>query len=191
MGPSSLGASRAASIARGRRDVAWQGDRVTTARAPRRSGDGFVRCSDGHVRWGRFGAAGVVFVVRDGGAPVVLLQLRSAMAHEGGTWSCPGGAIDEGESPLEAALREASEEVGEAPEPWRLLGEHVFEPATDWRYTTAVIEVPHRFGSSRNFESDDVRWSTLDEVDHLPLHAGFAAAWPHLRPIAEAGDRAG
>jgi 8-oxo-dGTP diphosphatase len=164
---------------------------VTTARAPRRSGDGFLRCSDGHVRWGRFGAAGVVFVVADGESPRVLLQLRSAMAHEGGTWSCPGGAIDEGESPLEAALREASEEVGDAPEPWQLLGEHVFEPATDWRYTTAVIEVPARFGASRNFESDAVRWFELDAVDHQPLHAGFAAAWPHLRPIAAAAGRGG
>ena len=89
---------------------------MSTARTPRRSGDGFLRCSDGHVRWGRFGAAGVVFTVVDGDGPLVLLQLRSAFAHEGGTWSCPGGAIDEGESPLEAALREASEEVGDAPE---------------------------------------------------------------------------
>ena len=162
-----------------------------SAPAHRRSGDGFLRCSDGHVRWGRFGAAGVVFTLADGEGPLVLLQLRSAMAHEGGTWSCPGGAIDEGESPLEAALREASEEVGDAPEPWRLLGEHVFEPATDWRYTTAVIEVPHRFGASRNFESDLIRWVALDEVEAQPLHAGFAAAWPHLRPIAESATGAG
>lgn len=164
---------------------------MSTARTPRRSGDGFLRCSDGHVRWGRFGAAGVVFTVVDGDDPLVLLQLRSAFAHEGGTWSCPGGAIDEGESPLEAALREASEEVGDAPEPWRLLGEHVFEPATDWRYTTAVIQVPHRFGTSMNFESDDVAWLPVDEVASRPLHAGFAAAWPHLRPIAATATGAG
>jgi 8-oxo-dGTP pyrophosphatase MutT (NUDIX family) len=47
-----------------------------------------MRCSDGHVRWGVFGAAGVVFVLRDGvGTPRVMLQKRSAFAHEGGTWS--------------------------------------------------------------------------------------------------------
>jgi 8-oxo-dGTP pyrophosphatase MutT (NUDIX family) len=132
-----------------------------------------------------------VFTVVEGDGPLVLLQLRSAFAHEGGTWSCPGGAIDEGETPLEAALREASEEVGDAPEPWRLLGEHVFEPATDWRYTTAVIEVPRRFGTSMNFESDDVAWLPVDEVGSRPLHAGFAAAWPHLRPIAESATGAG
>lgn len=164
----------------------WQGRGRGASPASRRSGDGFMCCDDGHTRWGRFGAAGVLFVVRDDRGPEVLLQLRSALAHEGGTWSCPGGAMDEGESTLEAALREASEEAGPPPEPWTLLGEHVFAPAGDWHYTTAVIEVPHRFGNSINFETDDVRWCAPDEVEQLTLHPGFAAAWPHLRAIATA-----
>lgn len=149
-----------------------------------RSGDGFLRCDDGHMRWGRFGAAGALFIFRADHGSEVLLQLRSAFAHEGGTWSCPGGAIDEGESTLTAALREATEEVGSPPEPWKLLGEHVFAPAGDWSYTTAVIEVPQRFGASVNFETDDIRWCGFDEVEELSLHAGFAEAWPHLRKIA-------
>ena len=154
-----------------------------------RSGDGFVRCSDGHTRWGMFGAAGVVFVLRPvGEQPFVMLQKRSAWAHEGGTWSCAGGAIDEGETPFEAALREASEEVGDIPSHHRELGEYVFTPATDWQYTTVVLEVDHLFGGSVNFETDAVAWVPLDEVDQLPLHAGFAAAWPHLRAIVDAAS---
>jgi len=153
-----------------------------------RSGDGFVRCSDGHVRWGRFGAAGVVFVHRADGAALVMLQQRSAWAHEGGTWSCAGGAIDEGESAFEAALREASEEVGEIPLSHRVLGEYVFAPASDWSYTTIVLEVGEVFGRSANFETDAVEWLPLDEVDRRPLHAGFAAAWPHLRAIVERAE---
>ena len=154
-----------------------------------RSGDGFVRCSDGHTRWGLFGAAGVVFVLRpEGTAALVMLQKRSAWAHEGGTWSCAGGAIDEGESPYEAALREASEEVGEIPRNHRELGEYVFAPAVDWNYTTMVLEVDHFFGASVNFETDDVAWVPLDDVDRMSLHAGFAAAWPHLRAIVESAD---
>jgi 8-oxo-dGTP pyrophosphatase MutT (NUDIX family) len=152
-----------------------------------RSGDGFLTCDDGHVRWGRFGAAGVLFVVRGDDGPEVLVQLRSALAHEGGTWSCPGGALDEGETTLEAGLREAAEEVGAPPEPWHLVGEHVFAPAGDWSYTTAVVEVPRRFGTSANFETDEVRWCRAEEVDRLALHPGFAAAWPHLLGIVSAG----
>jgi 8-oxo-dGTP pyrophosphatase MutT (NUDIX family) len=143
-----------------------------------------MRCSDGHVRWGIYGAAGVVFVVRETPARV-MLQERSPMAHEGGTWSCAGGAIDLGETPLAGALREASEEIGDIPDGSHVIGEYVFAPADDWTYTTVVVEVPHRFGASMNFETADVDWFTVDDVDRLALHAGFAAAWPHLREIVE------
>lgn len=151
----------------------------------RRSGDGFMRCSDGHVRWGIFGAAGVVFVVRFPDGPRVMLQKRSQFAHEGGTWSCAGGALDEGETPLDGALREASEEIGPIPDGCIVLGETVFAPADDWSYTTFVVEVPGEFGASINFETDAIGWYSPDEVEQHPLHAGFAAAWPALRSIVE------
>ena len=150
----------------------------------RGSGDGFKRCSDGHVRWGQFGAAGVLFVHDDDGTDRVMLQLRSAFAHEGGTWAIAGGALDADESTLEGALREAREEVGALPE-HTMVGEYVFAPADDWSYTTAVVEVPSQFGHAATFETDDIRWCTPDEVETLPLHPGFAAAWPHLREILE------
>lgn len=157
--------------------------------AHRRSGDGFMRCSDGHVRWGVFGAAGVVFVLRHPTdpttPPLVMLQQRSAFSHEGGTWSCAGGAMDEGETPVEAALREASEEVGDIPAVYRVIGQYIFEPADDWSYTTVVVEVDEAFGESLNFETDAVEWVPVDIVERRPLHAGFAAAWPHLRAIVE------
>lgn len=152
----------------------------------RGSGDGFLRCSDGHVRWGIYGAAGVVFVVREAdGTTRVMLQKRSAMAHEGGTWSCAGGALDQGEMPLDGALREATEEVGRIPGEPRVIGEYLFRPSVDWAYTTIVVEVGETFGSSINFETDAVAWLTPTEVEELPLHAGFAAAWPHLKQIIE------
>jgi 8-oxo-dGTP diphosphatase len=150
-----------------------------------RSGDGFIRCSDGHVRWGIFGAAGVVFVHRadPDAVPSVFLQLRSAMSHEGGTWSCPGGAIDLGETAFDAALREAGEEIGLPPEGARLVGEYVFAPAVDWSYTTVVVEVPEQFGEPLNFETAAVEWVPAPSVDARRLHPGFGAAWPHLRTI--------
>lgn len=152
----------------------------------RRSGDGFLQCADGHYRWGIFGAAGVLFVVRGPtGELLVMLQKRSPMAHEGGTWSCAGGAMDEGESVYEAAMREASEEVGAIPEHHRVLGEFVFQPAVDWSYTTLVVEVERHFGVSMNFETDAVVWVPLHLVERRALHPGFAAAWPHLSVLAQ------
>lgn len=57
------------------------------------------------------------------GGPAVLLTRRTAQlrAH-GGQWSFPGGRLDEGEGPLEGALRELSEEVGLALDAGACLG---------------------------------------------------------------------
>ena len=68
----------------------------------------WASCTEGHVHWGPRGAAGLL-LARDG---EVLLQLRAAWAHQGGTWSIPGGALERTESSEDAALREAVEELG-------------------------------------------------------------------------------
>ena len=118
----------------------------------------------GRVRCGRRRVRGAV---PDG--PRVMLQKRSAFAHEGGTWSCAGGALDEGETPLEGALREASEEIGRDPRrTTRCSASTVFAPATDWSYTTFVVEVPGEFGASINFETDAIAWDSPDEVERPP-----------------------
>jgi 8-oxo-dGTP pyrophosphatase MutT (NUDIX family) len=46
-------------------------------------------------------------------APALLLTRRAAgLRSHAGQWALPGGRIDEGESPAQAALRELAEEVG-------------------------------------------------------------------------------
>lgn len=47
-----------------------------------------------------------------GGAAFLLCRRASRMNAHAGQWALPGGRIDPGETPLEAALREADEEVG-------------------------------------------------------------------------------
>src|SRR5690606_34562830 len=96
-----------------------------------------------------------------------------------------GGALDQHETALEGALREAAEEVGPPPSDLRVLGEHVFAPALDWTYTTVVVEVGRPFGSPQNFETDAVEWVLCDEVGSRLLHPGFASAWPSLRAIID------
>lgn len=78
-----------------------------------RDGDGWVFCTCGNRHWGIHGAAGLLMVRLDlGPEPHVLLQLRAAWTHGGGTWAIPGGALDSHEDSIEAAVREAFEEVG-------------------------------------------------------------------------------
>ena len=144
-------------------------------------GNGWVVCSQGHRHWGRYGAAGLL--VSDGTR--VVLQHRAPWTHEGGTWGLPGGARDSHEDVVTAALREATEESALDPVHVRPFGEWVDDHG-GWSYTTVVAEAlaelrPH----AANAESVDIRWWSIGEVAALPLHSGFASAWPVLRPMAE------
>lgn len=47
-----------------------------------------------------------------GGAAFLLCQRALRMTRHAGQWALPGGRIDAGETPLEAALRELDEELG-------------------------------------------------------------------------------
>lgn len=78
-------------------------------------GGGWVLGPDGQRRWGLFGAAGLLLRApnpNDPFDPLVLLQHRAKWTASGGTWALPGGAIDSGETPADAARRETFEEAG-------------------------------------------------------------------------------
>ena len=47
-----------------------------------------------------------------GGASFVLCRRSAGLNHHASQWALPGGRLDPGESPIEAALRETDEEVG-------------------------------------------------------------------------------
>ena len=140
------------------------------------SGDGWTLCAAGHRHWGRFGAAGVL--ISDGDR--VILQHRAPWTHEGGRWGIPGGARDAGESAVDAALREASEEAGLLPQHIAPFGIYVSDHG-GWSYST-VLASPDQplYPTAHNAESVSVEWIEHSEVSALPLHDGFAAAWPKL-----------
>ena len=142
-------------------------------------GNGWVICALGHRHWGRFGAAGLL--ITDGAR--VVLQHRAPWTHEGGTWAVPGGARDSHEDVVTAALREAAEETALDPDAVRPVGQWTDDHG-GWSYTTVVATVvgavrPH----AANAESLDIRWWSVPDVETLPLHSGFAGAWPHLRQM--------
>lgn len=135
---------------------------------------------DGQRMWGRHGAAGVLAVDRARG---VLLQLRARWSHQGGTWVIPGGALEPGESALEAALREADEEIALEPDALDPLFTRVLDLGY-WRYTT-VAAIVNRYVEPRavDAESAGVAWVQPDELSRLKLHPAFGAAWTDLRAL--------
>jgi len=148
-----------------------------------RDGDGWVRCSCGRTHWGVNGAAGLLLVRVDGAEPRVLLQLRAAWTHGGGTWALPGGAIDSHEDSATAAAREAHEEAGVDRARITVRSVHRAAcPDDDWFYDTVIAHADGDAGAHvANSESVELDWVAVDEVEGRPLHGGFAAAWPLLR----------
>jgi predicted NUDIX family NTP pyrophosphohydrolase len=131
-------------------------------------------------------SAGILLFRRADQAPEVLL------VHPGGpywakkdlgAWSIPKGLVEDGEEPIESALRELEEELGSpfdfAPETLIELGsvrqkagkvvhcwaaEGDFDPAT-LRCNTFSMEWPPRSGVEREFpEVDRAEWFGLDEA---------------------------
>lgn len=72
---------------------------------------------------GRRAAVLVPLVHAASGAALVLTKRTDSVEHHKGQISFPGGGVEDGESPLEAALRETHEEIGVPPREVRVLGE--------------------------------------------------------------------
>lgn len=137
--------------------------------------DETITCARGCQHWGVHGAAGVL-VHHDGH---VLLQKRGA-GHYTGTWAAPGGAIESGETPAQAALREAGEEVAGFPEIGELNLAHVTDHG-GWAYSTFVAEALERTQvRPADWESLEIAWIELDQVPRLRLHPGFGKSWSQL-----------
>jgi len=98
----------------------------------------------------------------------VLVARRGARAHLGGSWEFPGGKIEPGEAPSEAALRELREETG--------LEAHEAEPfvAVVHRYPDRAVRL-HAFlvrepsGEVRIGEGRDWAWLSPAELASLPM----------------------
>lgn len=150
----------------------------------RGDGDGWVFDTDGTRYWGVHGAAGLLLYVPGGpdATPpaLVLLQHRAPWSHLGGTWGLPGGARDSHESAEQAAVREAGEEAGIGGAQLRVRESVVTHRAGDWSYTTVLATVSEPLATVANGESVELRWFPVPEIARLPLHPGFARAWPDL-----------
>jgi ADP-ribose pyrophosphatase YjhB (NUDIX family) len=108
----------------------------------------------------------------------VLLLRRAIWTQHGGTWGPPGGARDSHESAVAAAMREAAEECGVPPGAVRVSG-MLRDDHGGWCYETLIGDAEAAFPArAASREAAEARWVPAADVRSLPLHPGFAAAWP-------------
>lgn len=104
-------------------------------------------------------------IVRDG----KVLMVRRAVKEGELMWQFPAGAIEDGESPEQAAVRETLEETSLTVEAIKLLGERV-HPKTGrlMSYTAAgVLEGEARVADDE--ELDAIAWVAHSEIsDYVP-----------------------
>lgn len=91
------------------------------------------------------------------------------------SWAHPGGWLDFGEHPLDAAAREVQEETSVVVEPQEFVGYTVnFNDAKSLWIVTLIVRCGYYAGEPTVMEPEkcpEVAWIPLDRVETLPLFA--------------------
>ena len=126
---------------------------------------------------------GVAIIVRRECANVYdtphVLWLQRQGAHGAGTWSFPGGAIDPGETPMQAAIRELREETGIDVCYINMLTRWVFtthDNGDAWLTLYGLINVPftQQVSIVEPTKCSAMKWVSINASKPAPLFAPVA-----------------
>lgn len=129
----------------------------------------------------------------------LLLCRMSRRTRQPGTWTLPGGGVQHGEDPADAAVRELAEEAGLTGRVTGVLGvqSDVYEQPsgalTHGIRLLYLVAVDHRETTTEvDGGTDAAEWFEPDALDGLALSAHAAAAIAELgrRAVPSALDRA-
>ncbi len=124
----------------------------------------------------------------------LLLLRRSPHQKEGGAWTVPGGKLEMGETPRDAARRELEEETGISIDSRMLedLGTlYIRKPELDYTFAMFRFVSPTRPSVRLNSENDAVHWAAPHEIETLPIISGGRAAYQRYSAAAPGAKRRG
>jgi 8-oxo-dGTP diphosphatase len=111
-----------------------------------------------------------------------VLMIRRRMAEGELLWAFPGGAVEEGETPEEAAVREVAEEVGLTVEAEKVLGERV-HPKTGRAMTYTACTVLG--GEPAVLDEDEIAEVAWVKHGDIPAHVPYGL----FEPVQEYLDK--
>lgn len=128
------------------------------------------------------------------GTPALLLTRRAlTLKNHAGQWALPGGRIDDGESPEQAALRELHEEVGLALNPGEVVGRlddyatrsgYVITPVVVWAGAARDLALnadevasAHRIPLTELLREDAPILNDVPGLDHPVLRMPVGTRW--------------
>jgi 8-oxo-dGTP pyrophosphatase MutT (NUDIX family) len=115
----------------------------------------------------RFPREAAATVVHDTARGILLLRRHRFVTDSWG-WEIPGGRVDEGETPADAAARETLEETGWRPGPLRhLFSYHPAPGGVDQRFHVFAADGAVEEGTPDVDEAERVEWVPLDGVREL------------------------
>jgi mutator protein MutT len=108
----------------------------------------FTATSVGHTPGFRRAAVALCVLEDDGALRVVVIK-RANQGRNAGQWGLPGGRLDDGETPVQAALRELREEIGLTVGPGDVAGRLDDFPAASGFAITPIVAVARDPGTIR------------------------------------------
>ena len=128
----------------------------------------------------------LIYECKDGQPCLILTRRRNDMSKHPGQISLPGGRQDDGESLLQTALRESSEEIGVEANAINILGElnPVYIPPSDFTVTPFVgwHEGPPDFTAAEYEVAEILEVPVLKLLDPETLIHGEVKTWNKQDP---------
>lgn len=112
-----------------------------------------------------------------------VLMIRRRVAEGDLSWAFPGGGIEDGETPEQAAVRETAEEVGLEVKATRILGDRV-HPKSGHHMTYVACELVS--GEAHVADADElaeVEWLTHGQLPERVPYGLFDKVQAHLDEV--------